>query len=178
MDDINAKSGAVPDGTKDSMAHDRDAELAQLTDKWKRALAEAENARKRADAARRDGRDHGVIIAVEALAPAFDAMSLAIEAARNSPNADTPGIAAHFAGLNAIKAAFETGLRALGVRTIAPKHTPFDPELHEAMQIQPTDQTKPGEVLVLHRPGFALGQRLIRPAHVTVSATPSKPAED
>ncbi|HEY9040140.1 MAG TPA: nucleotide exchange factor GrpE [Roseovarius sp.] len=155
-----------------------DEEIAFLTDKWKRALADAENARKRADAARADGREHGIAVAVEALAPALDALSLGIEAARTSPDAEDPRIVSHLEGLRNIRTTFETGLKALGVRTIAPDGTPFDPALHEAMQMQETDKTKPGQVIVLHRPGFAIGQRLIRPAHVTVSVAPSKPAED
>lgn len=145
-----------------------------LTDKWKRALADAENARKRADTSHLEGRDHGICVAVEALAPAYDAIALAIETAKNSPEADTPALAAHLEGLRAIRAAFETGIKALGVRTIAPKDMPFDPQLHEAVQIHETEEAQPGEVLVLHRPGFGLGRRLIRPAHVTVSAAPSK----
>lgn len=76
------------------------------------------------------------------------------------------------------KSAFETGLKALGVRLIEPRNTPFDPVLHEAVPMQETDNANPGEVLVLHRLGFALRQRLIRPAHVTVSASPSKPKKN
>lgn len=152
------------------------AELEELTDKWKRALADAENARKRADAARFAGRQHGLALAVEALIPAYDDVCLAIEAARAAPDADNPLNAAHLEELNRIKSAFSTGLKALGIREIAPKNTPFDPVLHEALQTEETHEITPGAVLVLHRPGFALGQRLIRPAHVTVSASPSKPA--
>lgn len=153
-------------------------EIELLTDKWKRALADAENARKRADASRIEGREHGIAVAVEALAPALDALSLGIEAARTSPDAEDPRIVSHLEGVRNIRTAFETGLKALGVRTIAPKDTAFDPALHEAMQTQETDKAKPGQVMVLHRPGFAIGQRLIRPARVTVSAAPSKAAEE
>lgn len=160
------------------MAPDPSIALEELTDKWKRALADAENARKRADFARIDGHDHGKAVAVEAFAPTYDAVCRAIEVTHAGPDAETPQIAAHLEGLKSIKSAFETGLKALGVRTIAPKNTPFDPNLHEAMQIEETDKTKAGEVLVLHRPGLALGQRLIRPAHVTVSASPSIPAKE
>ncbi|CUI01782.1 nucleotide exchange factor GrpE [Leisingera aquaemixtae] len=149
-------------------------EIAGLTDKWKRALADAENARKRAELARTEGREHGIATAVEALAPALDALSLGIEAARNAPDAEDPRIAAHLEGLRNIRAAFETGLKALGVHTIAPEDVPFDPKQHEAMGTQESDKMKPGRVLVLHRPGFAIGNRLIRPARVTVSAAPSE----
>ena len=174
-DKINqAPDEPTPDDPK-AAPRDPEAELEVLTDKWKRALAEAENARKRADVARLDGREHGLALAVEALAPAYDDICLAIEAAHANADADGPRIAAHLEGLNKTKNAFETGLKALGVRLIKPKNTPFDPVLHEAVQMQETEKTKPGEVLVLHRPGFALAQRLIRPAHVTVSASPSKP---
>ena len=171
--DTTAKGGVPEQPDPATGAVDRDAEIAALTDKWKRALAEAENARKRADASRLDGREHGISLAVDALAPTLDAVFLALETARKIPEADNPWIKAHLEGLSTIKTAFETGLKALGVTMIAPKDTPFDPELHEAMQMKETDETKPGNVLVLHRPGFALGRRLIRPAHVTVSAAPS-----
>ncbi len=156
---------------------DQNDEIEFLTDKWKRALADAENARKRADASRAEGREHGIAVAVEALAPAFDALALGIEAARNSPDAEDPRIVAHLEGLRNIRTAFETGLKALGVCTIAPEKTAFDPALHEAMQMEETDEAEPGQVLVLHRPGFAIGQRLIRPARVTVSAAPREKQE-
>ncbi|WP_158270884.1 nucleotide exchange factor GrpE [Thalassorhabdomicrobium marinisediminis] len=162
----------------DEPALDQNDEIEFLTDKWKRALADAENARKRADASRAEGREHGIAVAVEALAPALDALSLGIEAARTSPDAEDPRIVSHLEGLRNIRTAFETGLKALGVRTIAPENTPFDPALHEATQTQETDKAKPGQVMVLHRPGFAIGQRLIRPARVTVSAAPSKVEEE
>ena len=176
-DKINQAPDEPTSDEPDAAAPDPKAELVVLTDKWKRALADAENARKRAEAARFDGREHGVAVAIEALAPAYDDICLAIEAARASPEANNPLISAHLEGLSRTKSAFETGLKALGVREIAPKNTPFDPVLHEALQTQETDKTEPGQVLILHRSGFALGQRLIRPAHVTVSVSPSKTEE-
>ncbi len=151
------------------------AQAESFKEKWKRALAEAENARKRADAAQMDGRDHGIALAVEALAPVYDDICLAIERVRSGAHAGTPMMAAYLDGMNTTKLAFETGLKALGIRQIAPRNAPFDPVLHEALQTQETDEAEPGEVLVLHRPGFAKGQRLIRPAHVTVSASPTEP---
>lgn len=176
-DKINDTPNVSATETPDASASGPSAELEQLTDKWKRALADAENARKRADMAQLDGRKHGVAMAVEALAPAYDDICMAIEAAKASPERDNPLIAAHLEGLNSAKSAFDAGLKVLGVRTIAPENTPFDPVLHEAMQMQETDETTPGQVLVLHRLGFALGSRLIRPAHVTVSARPSAPRD-
>lgn len=173
MQDLDKNTTGQTDGPAPDLG-DNSKALAVLTDKWKRALADAENARKRADVARLEGREHGIALAVEAIAPAFDAVCLAIEAGQQSGDADTPQMTAYLQGLETIRSAFETGFNALGVRTIAPKDTPFDPELHEAMQMKETEKTIPGKVLVLHRLGFALGKRLIRPAHVTVSAAPGK----
>ncbi len=148
-------------------------EIDVLRDKWKRALANAESARKRADAARLEGREHGIAEAVEALGPALDSLAIGIEAARSDPAVEDPRIQAHLEGLRNIRSAFETGLKALGVRAIAPEYVPFDPRLHEAMGTSETEDMAAGQVMVLHRPGYAIGQRLIRPARVTVSAAPS-----
>lgn len=114
-------------------------------------------------------------LAVEAIAPAYDNICLAIEAEPANADANVLGIAAHPEGLYKTKSAFETGLKALGLRLISPKSTPFDPVVHEALRMEETDKTKPGEMRVLHPPGLAQDQPLIRPAHATVSASPSEP---
>jgi molecular chaperone GrpE len=176
-DKVKPEIGEAVAGARANMEQaneDLMSEIAAVNDKWKRALADAENARKRADTARIEGREHGIALAVEALAPALDALALGIEAAKGDSDADDPRIVAHLEGLKSIRNAFETGLKALGVRAIAPEDVDFDPKLHEAMGTQETGETKPGQVLVLHRPGYAIGQRLIRPARVTVSAAPKR----
>ncbi len=129
--------------------------IGRLTGKRKRALAAAENARKRTDAARVEGREHGIALAAESLDPALDALALGIEAARNDPDDEEPRFAAHLEGLRNTRGVFETGLKALGVCTIAPEKTAFDPALHEAMQMQKTGATRtPG------RFSFCTGQAL------------------
>ena len=47
---------------------------------------------------------------------------------------------------------------------------PFDPELHEAISMQPSDTAEPGSVLVVAQKGYALNGRLLRPAMVVVAA--------
>ena len=158
---------------RDDVAAQQD-KIAELTDRWKRAMAEAENARKRAETARNEGRDHGIALAIEALAPGFDALALGIEAARSGPDAKDGRVARHLEGLERIRACFDTALKALDVRVIAPEDTAFDPADHEAIDTQLGDGVEAGRVLVLHRPGYAIGRRLIRPARVTVSAAPER----
>ncbi|MGR3594060.1 MAG: nucleotide exchange factor GrpE [Limimaricola soesokkakensis] len=158
------------DGGEGHAAHE--ARIAELTDRWKRAMAEAENARKRAEAARIEGRDHGIALAIEALAPGFDALALGIEAARSGPDAKDKRVAQHLEGLERIRSCFDTAMKALDVRIIAPDDAAFDPAHHEAIDMQVREGVEAGRVLVLHRPGYAIGRRLIRPARVTVSAAP------
>lgn len=167
-----ASKPEASDGGEGHATHE--ARIAELTDRWKRAMAEAENARKRAETARGEGRDHGIALAIEALAPGFDALALGIEAARSGPDAKDGRVAQHLEGLERIKTCFDTALKALDVRVIAPEDVAFDPTDHEAIDMQVRDGVEANRVLVLHRPGYAIGRRLIRPARVTVSAAPGR----
>ena len=175
-DTLEPGTGTSPEADaveRDDVAAQQD-KIAELTDRWKRAMAEAENARKRAETARNEGRDHGIALAIEALAPGLDALALGIEAARSGPDAKDGRVAQHLEGLERIRACFDTALKALDVRVIAPEDTAFDPADHEAIDTQLGDGVEAGRVLVLHRPGYAIGRRLIRPARVTVSAAPGR----
>lgn len=71
----------------------------------------------------------------------------ATEATLASPAADTPQLAAHLDGLTYFRSTFETGVKALVVRIITPKNTPFDPMLHEGIQIEETDEINGGRFL-------------------------------
>ena len=51
-----------------------------------------------------------------------------------------------------------------------PEGEPFDPTLHEAMTMQPSDDVEPGSVITVFQKGYALNGRLLRPARVVVAA--------
>ena len=53
----------------------------------------------------------------------------------------------------------------------------FDPEKHQAMQMQETDEAEPNTVIVVHQKGYTLNDRLIRPAMVVVAKAKAEPAE-
>ena len=53
-----------------------------------------------------------------------------------------------------------------------PEGEPFNPELHEAMTMQPSDDAEPGSVLTVIQKGYSLNGRLLRPAMVVVAAEP------
>lgn len=60
-------------------------------------------------------------------------------------------------------------LKGLGVDTVDTVGSPFDPELHEAIMREPSDEVPDGTVLLEFRKGFRMGERLLRPAMVKVS---------
>jgi len=55
---------------------------------------------------------------------------------------------------------------------VDPLGQPFDPQLHEAMSMQPSATAVPGSVLVVLQKGYRLGERLLRPARVVVAGEP------
>ena len=55
---------------------------------------------------------------------------------------------------------------------VDPHGEPFDPELHEAMTVQPSGEVEPGSVLNVYQKGYSLNGRLLRPARVVVAAEP------
>lgn len=68
-----------------------------------------------------------------------------------------------------LAAAFER----LGVRRLGAEGDAFDPNLHEAVAYEEDPDQPEGHVSALHRPGYQLGERVVRPAQVSVSRTAS-----
>jgi molecular chaperone GrpE len=64
-------------------------------------------------------------------------------------------------------------LRRHGVTRIDAQGKPFDPNLHQAVMQQPSAEVPPGTVLQVLEPGYMLHERVLRPARVVVSMTPS-----
>ncbi len=60
-------------------------------------------------------------------------------------------------------------LEKLGLETVATENVLFDPEMHEAVRLEKTDEAKPGEILQVWQRGYQLKGRLIRPARVMVA---------
>jgi hypothetical protein len=63
---------------------------------------------------------------------------------------------------------FADTLKGLGVEAVATVGAPFDPEVHDAIMREPSDEVPDGTVLMEFRKGFRMGERLLRPAMVKV----------
>jgi molecular chaperone GrpE len=76
-------------------------------------------------------------------------------------------------GMEMILAEFRRTFENLGVEEMAPVGQPFDPNLHEAIAQEPSEEIPEGHVLRQWKAGFHIGDRLLRPAAVVVSAGPA-----
>ncbi len=140
-----------------------ETELAELEDRWKRALAEADNLRKRF------ARDVGEAQAAERRRvsalwlPIVDNLELALaHAGRETPTVQ---------GIRAVHDQAIELLAALGFPRDQETGVPFDPQRHEAVAIEPGEPgDEPGTVLLVLRPGYGAGAQQLRPASVVVVA--------
>jgi len=153
------------------VAETDEARIQELNDKLLRALADAENARKRADRARQEGRDAGIADVTAGLIPALDSLALAIDVAKQNDGDIEHYVSALVDGLHATSRAFIDALSRFGVAQIAPgKGAAFDPNFHEAVATAPDETVGPGHVIKTLQSGYMVGTRLIRPARVVLAA--------
>jgi molecular chaperone GrpE len=75
-----------------------------------------------------------------------------------------------FAGSNATLKLLGSTLERFGIVEVDPAGEPFDPEFHEAISMQPSDDVEPGSVVAVVQKGYTLNGRLLRPAMVIVAA--------
>ena len=147
---------------------DQVAELRALSesnwDKYLRASAELENVRKRA--ARDIENAHK--FAVERFATDLLAVCDSLEMALNADETGT-SIEDLKAGNEVTLKLFTSILQRFGVSEINPLGGSFDPEMHEAMTVQHSDECEPGNIVAVYQKGYALNGRLMRPARVVVA---------
>ena len=149
----------------DELRAERDA----LQDKFMRALADAENARKRADKDRREAEMYGGTRLARDLLPVYDNLSRALAAMNEDETASAN--AALLEGVELTLRELTNVLKKHGVTQITPAvGDKFDPAQHEAMFEAPVSGTKAGEIIQVSAEGFMLYDRLLRPAQVGVSS--------
>ncbi len=137
------------------------AERDSLLDRLARAQAEFENARRRASKEQQDFRDYAAADAIKSLLPVIDSLERALQV--KSEPADFR------AGVELIYKQLQDVLAKLGVRAVPAKGEPFDPHVHEAIEMVETSDAADHEVLEELQRGYKLKDRLLRPAMVKVA---------
>ncbi len=147
------------------------AERDDFKDRFMRALADAENTRKRADRDRREAENYGGSKLARDLLPVYDGMSRALETISDDQRAAN---AALIEGIELTMRELLNVFQKHGMTRIHPDvGDRFDPLQHQAMFEAPLPGTRAGDIIQVSASGFMLHDRLLRPAHVGVSSMPA-----
>lgn len=142
----------------------KDDEIRQLQDKMLRLAAEMENTRKRLERERRDGIRYANECLLRDFLPVLDNLERALSHATGDA-----GAAALLEGVRMTCKSFTDVLEKFGCKPFESVGQPFDPNYHEAMLQQESDQQPENTVLQEFQKGYLLHDRLLRPALVIVS---------
>jgi molecular chaperone GrpE len=152
------------------------AELAEWREKALRAIAEAENTRRRAEREANDARAFAIQRFARDLFGAADNLERALQA---SPRDSTdPAMKNLVLGIEMTEKDMQSAFERNGLKRISPaKGDKFDPHLHQAMMEQEDADADPGSVSQTMQVGYELFGRVLRPAMVIVSAKRSGAAD-
>ncbi len=152
---------AQPEDEAQKLRSERDS----LFDRLARLQAEFDNYRKRAAKENADFRDFAVADAARGLLPVIDNFSLALKNASAKPEDLRKGVELIYKQLQDL-------LQKLNVQRIPAQGEPFDPRVHEAIEMVETDEVPDHHVLEELQPGYRIKERLLRPAMVKVAKKP------
>ena len=140
----------------------------EMRDRFMRALADAENARKRGDRDRREAEQYGSTRLARDLLPVYDNLRRALNSVPEQLRTDA---AALTEGVELTLRELTNVMTKHGVKPISPVvGDTFDPQLHQAMFEAALPGTKAGQIIQVVTEGFLLHDRLLRPAQVGVSS--------
>jgi molecular chaperone GrpE len=140
------------------------AERDSLLDRLARAQAEFENARRRATKEQQDFREYAAADAIKPLLPVLDSFERALQVKSDPVDFRS--------GVELIYKQLQDALAKAGVRAIPAKGEPFDPHVHEAIEMVETSDAPDHEVLEELQRGYKIKDRLLRPAMVKVAKNP------
>lgn len=145
------------------------AERDQWKDRALRAVAEAENTKKRAETQSNDARAYAIQRFARDLLGVADTLERALAAELGG--SQDPAVANLVKGLELTHKSLLSAFEANNLKRVAPEPgEAFDPHLHQAMMEQPSDTVQGGQVLQTLQAGYALFGRTVRPAMVVVAA--------
>ncbi len=137
-----------------------EVELAKIEDRYRRALADLDNYRKRSarelDRRVEETRESVLLDWLDVV----DSVERAMELDSSGPCNE---------GLRAVLTQMDAVLQRHGAQRIGEPGDRFDPERHDAIAVRETGEVPTGTILDVSRSGFALGDRVIRPAQVVVA---------
>ncbi len=129
-----------------------------------RTAAELENVRKRNQRELENARRYGIERFAQELLAVGDSLEMGLEAASEEPSVEIL-----MAGKKATLKQLKQLMERFSISELNPLGETFDPELHEAMTTQPSEEYQPGQVMAVIQKGYRIHDRLLRPALVIIA---------
>ena len=177
-DDIEPPPAENPPPQEQNPAgNEAEAQLAEMRDRMLRALAEAENTRRRAERERLEGSQYAIARFARDMLQIADNFGRALAACpAELREAADPQVKAVIDGVEATERQLLATLERYGVKIIDTNDAKFDPNLHQAIAEVPGEGKPPGTIVHVVQTGYTIGERLLRPAMVTVARKEGGPA--
>jgi molecular chaperone GrpE len=154
-------------------AEEKTAALAEVEDRALRLQAEFENFRKRGIRDREEAQRFGHQNLVKDLLATVDNLERAIEHGEGGDERSLDGIVQ---GVELVHRELLAALAKYGVSAIEALREPFDPNLHEAVGQNPSDECSPNTVVEVLEKGYRIHDRMVRPARVIISVASGEAA--
>jgi molecular chaperone GrpE len=145
------------------------AENAGLKDKVLRTMAEMENVRRRTEKEVADAKIYGVTAFARDMLTFADNLRRSLDNVPKDAIDGDPALKTFVDGIELTERDFVSRLQRHGVRKLEPKGQKFDPNFHEALFELPDESVPSGTVAQVVEDGFAIGERVLRPAKVAVA---------
>ncbi len=142
---------------------DAEAKAAENWERYVRAAAEVENVRKRASRDVEKAHKFAIERFAKELLAVKDGLEMALAASENA------NVESLLEGSDATLKLLGSTMERFGIQIVDPEGEPFDPQVHEAISVQPSDDVEPGSVVAVVQKGYVLNGRLLRPAMVIVA---------
>jgi molecular chaperone GrpE len=134
-------------------------------EKLLRTQAEFENLKRRSEKDLQNAHKFGLEKFARELLPVADSLELGL----NVETSENPEAQKLREGMELTLKQLMSSLQKFNVAVVDPAGERFNPELHQAMAMQPTDDVEPNTVIKVFQKGYLLNERLLRPAMVVVA---------
>jgi molecular chaperone GrpE len=147
-----------------------ETQLAEMRDRLLRALADAENLRRRSEREKLEASQYSIARFARDMLAIADNFGRALAACpKELREAADPQVGAVLDGVEATERQLLGTLEQYGVRAIDTSSGKFDPNLHQAVAEVPGEGKPAGTIVNVVQPGYMIGERLLRPSMVTVA---------
>lgn len=171
---ISAIGDGDPAPSNEQKSEEHAAEIAALKDQLLRVAADLENTRRRAEREKIDTSRYAIANFAHDLLSVADNFERALTISdTNTAEQAAETLTTLLAGLRMTEKELQSAFERHGVKRIHPKGEKFDPNIHQAVANQPSNDVPKGHIVDVAQTGFVIGERVLRAPMVTVSSGPA-----